>query len=577
MCLTMLHNKPSPRFFVVTTPGLSATRWLAYVLAEHRDVYVAHGKHSLDAVIRGQFTQEQHGDRDSLVRGNEMQALYDTHSLEEVFARYQQTKPEARVFGCVHSYTLDGLILAARNPQTLSNLPILNLVRHPVNYIASHYALVRSSEKHPRLYRLYVDRVFPQALRAYPELFLMPCSDTRAFLAFAASCLGVANLLRDLVFPGVRSVRMEELTSRIELLQSVCQELTGLTYSHDWLRTFIRRGAVNQHRPRGSSNDPHTIFAGWESWQQDMAQMMIPKVVLDWLEEMGYDVTMLRSGSSMPGRKNTSSSEPLVVCLADHLRMLDQRHPYLEQLTKPVASTIQLIDTEQQGFKLFHQEGKIYALARSLEVQDPSRLAPETLRELEVKGLCFCTDTVAEAWVAIARNLFPNPELLAAQATTTTPHLVEEGFRNFNLVNYGGKVFALAQCVGPVDFTTLSETEFRELRSKEQIHVADSLEEAKRWIEQLDERLRPRLLEPAYKGFNLLAYRGSIWAVAQSLGPLDLASLPAAVTEEHQRTARILVAPSTKEARHWIDQISCPPRRRNLFSRIYQRAASRSR
>jgi hypothetical protein len=572
----MPQDNQYPRCFVVTTPGLSATRWLAYVLAEHPDVYVAHGKHALDAVIRGQFTQEQqNGDRDSLVRGNAMQALYDKHSLEAVFTRYQQTKPEARVFGCVHSYTLDGLVLAARSPQTLSNLRILNLVRHPVSYIASHYALVRSAEKYPRLYQLYVERVFPQALRAFPELFLMPCSDTRTFLAFAASCLGVANLIRDLVFPGVRSVKMEELTTRIELLQSVCQELTGLTYSHESLRTFLSRGAVNQHRPQGASKDPHAIFAGWEPWQQDMAQVMVSGAVLDWLEDMGYDVTMLRSGSPTSGRTNNAPlSEPPVPCLGDHLRMLDQRHPYLEHLTQPGRSKIQFIETEHQGFQLVHQDGKVYALAKSLKGQDPRRLTPEALRELKVKGSCFCADTVAEVWMATARKLFPNPELVAAQTNTTTPRLIEEGFNEFNLVGYGGKVFALAQCVGPTDFTRLSDIKLEELRSKEQIYVADSLEEAKDWIEQLQERLLPRTLKPAYKGFNLVAYRGNVWAVAQALGPLDLTSLAASDIEEHERTARIFVAPSAEEAKRWIDQIRCPSRRRRLLSRIYRRAVS---
>ena len=61
-----------------------------------------------------------------------MRELYEDYSLEEVFARYQQTRPEANVYGCVHSYTLDNLILATRNPQTLAKLRILNLVRHPV-------------------------------------------------------------------------------------------------------------------------------------------------------------------------------------------------------------------------------------------------------------------------------------------------------------------------------------------------------------------------------------------------------------------------------------------------------------
>ena len=316
-----------PRFFAVTTPGLSATRWLSFVLAARPDVFVAHGKHPLDAVVQGQFSEEKEKtDLDSLVHGNTMRELYEGQSLETVLARFQETRPQARVFGCVHSYTVNTLMQAARSPQTLANMRILNLVRHPVNYIASHYALVRSAEKHPRLYQHYVEGAFPQAFQEVPELFLMPCQDHRAFLAFAASCQGVVNLIRDLSYPGIRSVRMEDVTTKADVLKSVCEELTGLTYEQEMLQPFLNRGAINQHRSPGASKDPHAVFGNWETWQQDMAQMMIPKSVLDWLEGLSYDVTMLRgptataSKPTAPSTSTSPSTEPMAGCLADHLR-----------------------------------------------------------------------------------------------------------------------------------------------------------------------------------------------------------------------------------------------------------------
>jgi hypothetical protein len=570
----MLQTDLSPRFFAVTTPGASATRWLAHVLAAHADVYVAHGKHPLDAVVRGQLNQEkQNTDFDSLLRGNAMRELYEEQSLEEVLARFQETKPKARVFGCIHSYTLDALIRAARSTQTLSNIRILNLVRHPVNFIASHYALVRSAEKHPSLYQFYMERVFPHVLQEFPELFLIPCPDHRSFLAFAASCLGVANLIRDLSYPGVRSMKMEELTTQAEVLYSVCRELTGLTYSEESLRAFISRGAINRHRSPGSSNDPHTIYASWETWQQDMVQVMIPGTVLDWLEEMDYDVSMLRVRPSTAATPYVPSTSSAVPSLLDHLRILDQRHPYLAYLTEPGPLTIQFIETEQQGFHFVRQERKVYALARTLDVPDLSRLGAETIRELEVKGLCFCTDSVPEAWVAIARSFQAGSEAVAARVRAATPQLLEQGYGEFNLIAYGGKVFAAALCLGPTDLPMLQAADLEDLRGKEQVYIADTIEQVKHWIDQFHERILPRLIAPAYKGFNLVAYKDSIWALAQSLGPLDLAALPEADLKEFQRTARIFMASSAEEARGWIDRLSSPPKRRSLFSTIYRLAA----
>src|ERR1700752_296739 len=91
--------------FLVTTPGLSATRWLSFVLASRPDVYVAHGKHSLESIVHGRFDKErQSGDRSSLALGNVMSEFYHCRSLSEVFDIYREFMPRAMAYGNVHSY-----------------------------------------------------------------------------------------------------------------------------------------------------------------------------------------------------------------------------------------------------------------------------------------------------------------------------------------------------------------------------------------------------------------------------------------------------------------------------------------
>src|SRR5215468_7103295 len=94
----------SPSYFAVTTPGLTATRWLSHVLASHPDVYVAHGKFALDSVTNENFAKERESATlESLARGNETRAFYEKRPLEEVFSLYRGMSAKARAHGCVHS------------------------------------------------------------------------------------------------------------------------------------------------------------------------------------------------------------------------------------------------------------------------------------------------------------------------------------------------------------------------------------------------------------------------------------------------------------------------------------------
>jgi hypothetical protein len=415
---------------------------------------------------------------------------------------------------------------------------VFNVIRHPVNYISSHYALVRSAEKHPRLYQLYVDNVFPRVIQEFPELFLMDCPDFRAFFAFAISCHSVANLICDLSYPGFRTVQMEVLTKCLDSLQHVCEDLTGLKYSQTSLKTFIRQGAINQHRSQNSQQDPHQIFASWEPWQQDMAHALIPGIVLDWLEKADYDVTMLRGKAHTSATVAAPPPRTPVPCLGDYLRALDPRHPLLTSLNDSTTPMIQFINAEQQGFDLVLHQNKVCAAARTLPTQDLMQIAPERLVEFQRQRLFVMADSVEEAWIGISKVISAAP----------APQLHAQEYQGFNLISHKEKVFAVAQSLGPIDVLGLGAREHWQHQQEDKLFVADSAAAARQWIDGLT----PILLKEGHYGFNLIAYRGKVFAMSQDLGAVDLRQLAEHDLLEHQQAGMMFVGKSAAQVKQRV-------------------------
>jgi hypothetical protein len=459
-------HSPPFRYFAVTTPGLTATRWLSHVLASHPDVYVAHGKFALDSVMAADFHKEKEtANLESLARGNQIRDFYEGRPLEEVLTLYRGIKPGARAYGCVHSYTMHALARAAESAATLANIHILNVVRHPVDFIASHEALVRASENHPALYRFYLEEVFPEILRQFPELFLIECPDYRAFVAFAVSCHAVGNLLFDLCYPEVRHLRMETLTTDLEVLGDFCHELTGLTYASESLEAFSRLGAINQHRPAKSRRDSRETYAAWQRWRQDMAHLMIPDPVIDWLEDMGYDLAMFREQSLSPS-VGKSDRAP---CLADCLRSMDLKHPLLVHLTPSGLTRAQIVETDFQGFRLTRYKGNIYATACSLGVADVSGIDEQSLRDLQEDGLCLIGATVADIWQAIACVLSSSPQLIGQ-------------YRGYNVITFR-KVWYAAPVGVAMNLERMRCAERRQLLEDHKLFAGDTETAVKRQID----------------------------------------------------------------------------------------------
>jgi hypothetical protein len=487
--------------FLVTTPGLSATRWLSFVLASHPDVFVAHGKHSLESIAHGRFESErQRGDSSSLALGNVMSDFYRCRSLAEVFQTYRDFMPTARAIGNVHSYTLNELLnrfgadssVAARD---LQNIRIANVIRHPIAYITSHTAMVRSAAAHPSLSRHY-HQMFSEALELRPELLEIPCPGGEDIEAFVVSCFSASQVLYDLQCDQVPHVRMEDLTSDVDGLAKFCESLTQLPYDVDRLARFVNEGPINRHRQTRGIESPRELYGRWTKWQRHVAALLLSDELLERFANSRYDVSMLQDED----RQGLELARALVPSGGRRLADFVER-PRRPAGVDPALDVPTLIEEGFHGFNIVQFRGVYLGLSQALGPVDLTAVDDAWLTcRREARRIAFAESLivakqkidqlVGQERAAASRSggrltdLADRP-VAPSDSTLATPVLVKESYCGFNVVRFRGQHIGLAQSLGPVDLTAVDENWLNSGRESRQIIVAETLIEAEQLIEQL--------------------------------------------------------------------------------------------
>ena len=298
-----------PKFnFAATTPGLSATRWLSYAVATNKDVYVTHGKHNLKSIYLNDIDHEVHkSDYSSITDGNNMAWLYNKLTISEVYKLYADLNLNCKAVGNIHTYTLKDIDEKLSSNNNKINIKIINVLRHPINYINSHNALVQkvlkseSNKFNPSItdgtsiYDHYARDMFGEVLSRFPELMLIECNNLKEFISFAVSCFSVYNLINDINITEKYPInfRMEDLTTNVNVLHEFCEKLTNVNYNIDSLLNIVEKGPINKHKNKNLSNDPVKIFRNWSSWQKDILRLVVPSEVTDMYNRYGYDTSML--------------------------------------------------------------------------------------------------------------------------------------------------------------------------------------------------------------------------------------------------------------------------------------------
>jgi hypothetical protein len=331
--------------------------------------------------------------------------------------------------------------------------------------------------------------------------------------------------------------------------------------------------------------DSPTFFKGrlgrYPEALSDSAFAMFKSLDQDFMKILGYSCSDRISSPFPPGRSEEFRRRALRLSTANH----DET---------PVKVEVFL------GCNLVRFKGRFYAIPQRLGELNLATLEPAQLDRLisakansELKCLLLLgQEGYSQAW----NRTLPNAEGLSA------PQLLQEDYRGFNLVAYGGKIWASAMAAGPVDFhdTGAQEQLMAEGRLLEamtadgaramvdRLHDRQAIEaemfslgsrleamtvrlsEALAGMERrVDERLEsltrrvsaiapesgaePQLLKEDYRGFNLIAFEGEVWAAAMAAGPVDFHDTEA--REQLMAEGRLLEAMTADGARAMVDRL----------------------
>lgn len=289
------------RRFLVTSPGYTATKWLAWaldqaphVLCNHSAGHDASDAEAYDLETLARLAAEKHGARDE-----EPVPLF----LEALERRGRELGVDA--VGNVHRYSLTALRKNEARFGLRHGATVINLVRHPVPWLESGASqLGRLVVASPEV-RRRVHRHARRFARRY-EALAIPRDPWPVDLAFCYLCGRLQRLVAEAV-GDVRHVRMEDVTGDREVLAEVFEALTGRAADPDWQTRVLDRGRVHRHRV--TDRDPAQQLEAWEPWKLRVYERWARETELASVyAKLGYSVPL---PTRVPRTHRASSVAPL--------------------------------------------------------------------------------------------------------------------------------------------------------------------------------------------------------------------------------------------------------------------------
>jgi predicted O-methyltransferase YrrM len=137
-----------------------------------------------------------------------------------------------------------------------------------------------------------------------------------------------------------------------------------------------------------------------------------------------------------------------------------------------------------------------------------------------------------------------------------------------NFVRYGRRVYAAPHSWADFDVTDARHREHPEIASAPTLRQAKDLIRAQSYPP-----LVPILVEAGYLGFNIVAYRGSFYSMAQDLGPVDLCQLTTLELADLEQRGKCFCAHSRRAARLQVavSVLSLSTNRKHVFVRALKK------
>lgn len=208
----------TPHFFLITSPGYTATKWLAWALQQHPKIYCNHSAGSdvldrdynlveLEALVDEKFQQRNDFPLDQFFSG--------LHPNEESLVR-----------GNVHRYSWRSLAANRKKWKPQMSFVALNLIRHPILWVASGAKQMERMTLSVPFVRSQLQQHFRRNQKRYRSLRVP--NEEFSSMAFCFMCFRMkqlvqeAHMLVDAPFP------MEAFTSQRQTFASLLYQISGV-------------------------------------------------------------------------------------------------------------------------------------------------------------------------------------------------------------------------------------------------------------------------------------------------------------------------------------------------------------
>ncbi len=315
------------RYFLITSMGCAATRWLAATLNRHPEIVCSGGAGELSEVMAyGKRPDGEQVDRIAEFLLNHY-ARPDARpkSVDEMFDELE-TYRKTDYYGNVHRETMASFHHLISRIPVKRKLKIANLIRHPIPRTEAKFNNERfndaSSAKARELCHLqYLGRA--EAHRPFIDLLharIGPFEEIKERYLFVNSLIDTVGGLTDFARYSspyeIPHVRMEDLKSKPECFRSLVRYLTSgrLIVSADYLDMVYSADNLNRERFRTDHlalippRTPEEQWEAWEDWQRRAFQAAVEMYRFqEAFMAQGYDFAFMKRtcGPAMLPPKNT--------------------------------------------------------------------------------------------------------------------------------------------------------------------------------------------------------------------------------------------------------------------------------
>ena len=298
--------------------------------------------------------------------------------------------------------------------------------------------------------------------------------------------------------------------------------------------------------------------------------------------------------------KNRFWGIPQILGEVDLMQEKNLNHPsilsadLLEDLKKQIDEAIELsaapeLSGERNNYNIIKYRNRFWGIPHILgevdvteeqNLEDPSIVSADSLEEMnkridEIVGLTAAPELL-EAWnnhnIIKYKNLFwgiphalgevdvtqeetwEDPALTSADSLEEIKNLIDEKmgliaapelideWNHHNVMKYKNRFWGIPHTLGKLDLSRKKD------QKNPSIVTADTLDEAKKRIDEKVGLTAPPELAEVWNNFNLIKYKNRFWAVPHSLGEVDITK------QENLESLSIMSADSLVDAKNQIDE-----------------------